>query len=179
MIRLTAPTTADLEKVRQAASVARPTYPASGEFNRFAFDGAVGSSEADFGAAAAVLRRWGMHTGAGVRVEPVPIATGNDVVMWTKAVGLTLVFACRITEVVDTDTTFGFTYATLPGHPAQGIETFTLRQRDGGVRLDIEGESRPALWLHKLSGPIGLRLQRQATERYITSLRAETTSATS
>ena len=112
-----------------------------------------------------------MHRDAGVRVEPVPLAAGADVVLWTRTIGVTLVFACRISEVFDDDRNFGFTYNTLPGHPEQGIETFRLELINDVVQLHIIGESRPALFLNKLSGPVGHRLQKQFTQRYIAAMR--------
>ena len=105
-------------------------------------------------------------------MKPVPIEAGADVVMWTRAVVIVLVFACRITDVVDDEHQFGFTYATLPGHPETGFETFRLELLNDVVQLHIEGASRPAMLLNKLSGPIGTRLQQQVTERYITSMRS-------
>jgi len=69
-------------------------------------------------------------------------------------------------------TTFGFTYATLPGHPEQGIETFRLELDDQDLRLHITGESRPALLLNKLSGPIGPIMQKRFIRQYAESMRA-------
>ena len=172
MIRLTTPSPDVLSEVMQAASTASPTFPGDGTFNEFAFSETVGTGVADLDAGRNVLRRWAMHRGAGVRVEPVPLAVGNDVALWTKVLGLSLVFACRITEVFDDKTTFGFTYATLPGHPEQGIETFRLELDDQDLRLHITGESRPALLLNKLSGPIGPIMQKRFIRQYAESMRA-------
>lgn len=172
MIRLTTPSSNDLDAVMHLASTAHPTFPAEGTFNDFAFDEVVGHGQADFEAAGSVLRQWAMHTGAGVRVEPVPLVVGNDVVLWTRVLGLSLVFACRITELVDTDSIFGFTYATLPGHPEQGVETFHVVLLDDQVRLRITGESRPALLLNKLSGPVGPIMQKRFTRKYVAAMRS-------
>lgn len=172
MIRLSPPTADLLAEVANAASTQRPTYPADGDFQPFEYWQTVGHGAASFRAGRRFLTDWRMHRDSGVRVEPVPLAIGNDVVLWTRTMGLTLVFACRIVDVVDTDDAYGFTYATLPGHPQQGIETFRLEYTNDVVQLRIEGESRPAAMLSKLSGPIGPRLQRQITERYITSMRS-------
>ncbi len=172
MIRLSAPSNEILAKVRQQASSANPTYPATGDFRAFEYEQTVGHGPESFAVAKDVLRRWQMHQDSGVRVESVPLTVGTDVVLWTRTTGLTLVFACRISEVFDDDRNFGFTYATLPGHPEQGIETFRLEFINDVVQLHIVGESRPALRLSKLSGPLGHRLQKQFTERYITAMRS-------
>jgi uncharacterized protein (UPF0548 family) len=172
MIRLSAPSNELLAQVRLAASSARPTYPDDGVFRPFEYEQTVGHGAASFAVGRDVLRQWRMHRGAGVRVEPVPLAVGTDVVLWTRTLGLTLVFACRISEVFDDDRNFGFTYTTLPGHPEQGTETFRLELINDVVQLHIVGESRPALLLNKLSGPVGHRLQKQFTQRYITTMRS-------
>lgn len=171
MIRLSAPSADVLAEVLQTASTAQPTHPGHGTFTPFDLDEVVGRGPEAFDAGKAMLREWRMHRDAGVRVDPVPLAVGNDVVLWTKVLGLSLVFACRITDVFDDDTSFGFTYATLPGHPEQGVETFLLTLDDETVRLHINGESRPALLLNKLSGPIGPIMQKRFMAKYVTVMR--------
>ena len=76
--------------------------------------------------------------------------------------------ACRITRVVDTETTFGFAYGTLPHHPEQGEEAFLVHRRDdGSVVFEIVAFSRPATLPTRLIGPLGRRLQRRSIERYL------------
>lgn len=175
MIRLTNPTEQVLARVAAQASAARPTATpgeAITSLRPFEYEQTVGHGAASFAVGRDVMGNWQMHRDAGVRVTSVPITVGTDVVLWTRTLGLTLVFACRIIEVFDDPNQFGFTYATLPGHPEEGFETFRLELINDVVQLHIEGASRPALWLNKLSGPIGKRLQKQITERYIHSMRA-------
>ena len=172
MIRLRSPTAELLAELRRQASATSPSYPGDGAFRPFEYEQTVGHGPESFEVGKDVLRRWQMHRDAGVRVEPVPLAVATDVVLWTRTLGFTLVFACRISEVFDDDRNFGFTYTTLPGHPEQGTETFRLELINDVIRLHIFGESRPALLLNKLSGPVGHRLQQQFTERYITSMRS-------
>ena len=177
MIRLTTPTNEALALVAARACAATPAVPSAASpvadaLRPFEYQQTVGHGPASFETGKGMLRQWRMHRDAGVRVEPVPLAVGNDVVLWTRTLGLTLVFACRITDVVDEDASFGFTYATLPGHPEEGFETFRLELINDVVQLHINGASRPALWITKASGPIGARLQKQATERYIDVMRA-------
>ena len=141
-------------------------------FHPFEYWQTVGHGSDAFAVGRDALADWRMHRESGVRVEPVPLVVGNDVVLWTRALGLTLVFACRIVEVIDRDDAYGFTYVTLPGHPEQGIETFRLEYTNDVVQLRIEGESRPAALLSKISGPVGRKIQRQFTEGYISTMRS-------
>lgn len=177
MIRLTAPSDAALARAAATAAETTPTIPsadapAADSLRWFDYQQTVGHGPLSFEFAKNKMRRWQMHSDAGVHVKPVPIAVGNDAVMWTRTLGLTLVFACRITDIVDDASNFGFTYATLPDHPAEGFERFRLELINDVVQLHIDGASRPGLWLTRASGPIGRRLQKQATERYITCMRA-------
>ncbi|WP_152640922.1 DUF1990 domain-containing protein, partial [Rhodococcus sp. Chr-9] len=67
----------------------------------------------------------------------------------------------------------GFTYGTLPGHPASGEETFVVeRTVDGRVRGTVLAFSRPARWYTKLAGPVGHLLQQQIARRYLAALTA-------
>lgn len=71
----------------------------------------------------------------------------------------------------------GFTYATLEGHPEQGISTFTIRHLAGQPSIDfiIDVRSRPGSWLIKLARPVTRRFQVRATEAalaHFTSLEA-------
>lgn len=112
-----------------------------------------------------------MHAGAGVEVTPVPIAVGSTAVLSTSVLGLWLVFACRITDVVDREDAFGFTYVTLPGHPEEGEETFVVSiDEEGVVTSSISARSRPALLLSRLAGPIGRRLQHRAVQGYLEAM---------
>ena len=44
----------------------------------------------------------------------------------------------ELETVIDEPDTFGFTYATLPGHPERGHESFTIRQTPQGTRFEID-----------------------------------------
>lgn len=171
MIRLRNPSATDLAKVAADAAVAHPTTSSQADLRPFEYEQTVGHGRTSFEVGRQVLVDWRMHHDAGVHVVPVPLAVGTDVVMWTRAIVITLAFACRITDVVDTETEFGFSYRTLPGHPETGHETFRLELINDVVQLHIEGASRPALLLSRLSGPIGARLQQRVTTRYISAMR--------
>ncbi len=172
MLRLRRPSISDLAKVAADAAAATPTDPSAPDLRPFEYEQTVGHGRASFDVGRQVLAEWRMHEDAGVHVMPVPLEVDADVIMWRRVLAVTITFAGRITDVVDSETEFGFTYVTLPGHPEEGHETFRLELINDVVQLHIEGASRPALWLNKLSGPIGSRLQRQVTNRYITAMRA-------
>jgi uncharacterized protein (UPF0548 family) len=55
-----------------------------------------------------------------------------------------IVAACRVTVTIDIENVFGFTYATLPGHPEQGEESFVLRRdAEGVITFHVAATSRP------------------------------------
>ena len=148
-----------------------PSYPADGDFHEFDREGVVGRGPDAFAAGAAALDGWRMHEGTGITVARVPLAVGATVTLCTRTLGLWLLFACRVTEIHDADGRYGFTYATLPGHPEQGVESFVLHHLDNDdVVLRIHAISRPATRLSKLAGPIGRVLQRRYASAYIAAV---------
>ena len=70
-------------------------------------------------------------------------------------------------EVVDEPDRFGFTYATLPGHPECGWESFVVARVEAEVRFTIEAVSKPAATIVRLGAPIARQLQKRATIRYL------------
>lgn len=89
-----------------------------------------------------------------MRVGPVPVRAPVEVVVVTTG-------ADRV----------GFAYGTLDGHPERGEERFevTLRE-DGAVEARVRAFSRPGRWFTRLAGPLGRRLQRSTTARYLDAL---------
>ena len=74
----------------------------------------------------------------------------------------------------DTDDTFGFAYGTLPGHPEQGEESFTIRKgTEGNVIFEIVAFSRPSDPLVRMAGPLSRLIQRRATAGYLGGLADE------
>jgi uncharacterized protein (UPF0548 family) len=66
----------------------------------------------------------------------------------------------------------GFAYGTLPGHPESGEECFLVRLTPGGdVVYEIRVFFRLASPMARLAGPVGLVLQRLATDRYVSAIR--------
>ena len=98
-------------------------------------------------------------------------AVGATVVVATRQAGLWVLAPCRVVEIVDERDRAGFTYATLPGHPERGVESFVVARDAGGdVRFEIDVVFSPATLIAKLSGPLGTWLQRRGTRRYLHAL---------
>jgi uncharacterized protein (UPF0548 family) len=120
------------------------------------------------------LRHWRVHEGAGLVVE----AGGEPAVGIVVAMAASLPVGfievvCRVVDVVDADDRFGFAYGTLPDHPEQGEESFTVvRSEDGVVRFEIVAVSRHRQLLARAFPPVARRLQVRATNRYFAAMQA-------
>jgi uncharacterized protein (UPF0548 family) len=125
----------------------------------------LGTGAATFERAAAALCGWRMHEAAGMTVVE---SREDDVVLrW-----LLLTIPCRVVYTVDEPRRRGFAYGTLPGHPERGEEAFVVGLTDTGeVRFRVRAFSRPASLLARAGGPVGRRVQRYMTDRYVTALR--------
>jgi uncharacterized protein (UPF0548 family) len=75
-----------------------------------------------------------------------------------------------VTSVIDEPDAFGFTYATLPDHPADGYESFTVRAENDAVWFDIEAVSRPGIPILRLAAPVTRHIQKRATAAYLAAL---------
>jgi uncharacterized protein (UPF0548 family) len=155
-----------------------PSFPTPGEHPPgFHVDRAVTSLDAadgTFERARVALEGWEAHAGAGVSIMPrdAPLEPGVTVAFVSRQLGLWILAACRITERIDTATEFGFTYATLPGHPERGQERFVVtREASGVVTFTIDVTWRSDALLARLGSPISARLQRRATEGYLEAMR--------
>ena len=85
---------------------------------------------------------------------------------------ITVIAPCRIVSVIDTKGAFGFAYGTLPGHPEQGEESFTVRRdTEDNVIFEIVAFSRPNDPLVRISGPLSRLIQRRATAGYLEGVR--------
>lgn len=171
MIHLRRPSPASIAAFADRAAALEPSYPAPGDFSSMRETAIVGPGAA-LDTAAEALFDWRMQHGAGVFTDRPAMAPGATVVLWTRMFGLWLRFACRVTDVVRTEDEAGFTYVTLPGHPEQGEETFTLRRTDDDeLELEISATWRPGRLETKLAGPIAGLLQKRATQRYVDAMR--------
>jgi uncharacterized protein (UPF0548 family) len=73
---------------------------------------------------------------------------------------------CQVVWTVAEEDRAGFAYGTLPGHPAQGEESFVVNQDgDGVVWFTITSFSRPARWYAAAAGPLVPVLQQAYARR--------------
>jgi uncharacterized protein (UPF0548 family) len=130
----------------------------------------IGHGAGDFDAASAALMSWDVHRRSGIKVLTAPpVEVGADVEL--RWLGQRI--PCRVVDVVDERRRRGFAYGTLSGHPEQGEERFivSLDPVTDDVTAAITAFSRPGSWATRLAGPIGRRLQRWMTRRYLEALR--------
>jgi uncharacterized protein (UPF0548 family) len=124
-----------------------------------------------FQRAADALRSWAMHRGAGLLVlADGPIAIGADVAMRAPLPVGYIDVTCRIVEVVDEPSRYGFAYGTLPVHPERGEEAFVVTRDGGATRFDVHAISRPADPISRLLPFVTDRLQDRAVRRYLSSM---------
>ena len=88
----------------------------------------------------------------------------------TRQMGLWLLFACRVESVIDEPERHGFVYATLPGHPECGYESFVVAMNGDDVVFEIEAVSRPGIALVRLAAPVTRGIQERATRAYLDAL---------
>ncbi len=178
MISVRRPDDAAIERYRSARLDVAPTCAPSDEplagYHRDHVATVIGHGTHALAAAGDGLRAWAAHRGGGVEVHPgdAALEEGAVVAIVTRQLGLWVLAACRVVEVVDGPTTVGFTYATLPDHPEQGYESFTARLADDGTAtFHLDVVSRPAVAVVRLGAPVARRLQRRATGRYLAAMR--------
>lgn len=166
-----------IERYRRVRAEMEPTFLTPGVRPPGFHDTEVG---VDLGHGEEVLDRariaiegWRVHSGSGVDVTPSNEGprVGATVGLATCQFGMWVVMACRITAVFDDDHTTGFTYATLPGHPECGEETFLVRRAvDDAVRFDITATWRSDAVIARLAAPLARVLQGRATQAYLDAM---------
>jgi uncharacterized protein (UPF0548 family) len=170
MFTLRHPSDAVLDRLVASSSSSVPTYDKTVDPARFRTDRWLRTLKTTtWDQARTALATWAAHRGAGVRVRPEGEPIEGGTIVLTFALGPLHVMApCRINSVTNIPSQFGFAYATLPGHPEQGIETFTLqRNDDGSITFFIDAISRPADTLTRLGGPVARVIQSRVTDRYL------------
>jgi uncharacterized protein (UPF0548 family) len=138
-------------------------------------DVVIGHGPTCFHDATEALLGWQMHREAGLSVaaDAARATAGTLVVLRAGWGPLSITIPCRVVYSVDSKGCRGFAYGTLPGHPEQGEEAFTVRlTQDKEVRLRIRAFSRPATALARAGGPFTRLVQEYVTDRYVRSLRA-------
>ena len=85
---------------------------------------------------------------------------------------------CRILEMIDEPTRFGFVYGTIEGHTERGEEVFLVEQRDdGAVVYSLFAMSRPGRWFSWPSMPIARHAQGRFRPTSADSMRRAVTAA--
>ncbi len=124
----------------------------------------------DFARVGDAVMRFELQRRVGLRLVATAqrAAVGVDVTGRLALGPVGIAVPCRVVWAREDDTTIGFGYGTLTGHPECGEEAFVVtRATDGSVWLDIRAFSRPAAWYAKLAGPVGRLLQSIVTDRYV------------
>jgi uncharacterized protein (UPF0548 family) len=166
-VRVHRSTDAELDALASASARAEPTFSPGADYRRD-----VGSRRLRPGVGWAetreAIRGWRAHAGAGVRVRPGDPPTEGQTVALAIGLGPVFVLApCRVISTVDTGDAYGFTYATLPGHPEEGEESFVVRPDGDRVVFDVTALSRPADWLVRLGGPLPRLIQHRTMAHYL------------
>jgi uncharacterized protein (UPF0548 family) len=88
--------------------------------------------------------------------ETAPIESRQIIAVEVRTLGLWSVNLSQIWETIDTETAFGFIYATTKQHVEQGEESFVLRldSATGEVSYELEAVSRPRHILARLGFPV-------------------------
>lgn len=128
-------------------------------------------------AAGEALRQWVIHRSAGLLVESDgPARAGGTVVLGMRVGPLWAIAPCRVVALVDEPGRVGFTYATLPGHPELGVESFVFERENasGVLWFRVDAVSRPAQWMSRLAPYAARRVQGRITGRYLAAAQAVT-----
>jgi len=148
------------------------TLPAGYRHDRWSAD--LGPySAAAFDRAAGALLTWRVQAGAGMTVVPGGIVCDGDtfaLVVRLPLFGYVLA-AGRVVRLIDEPDRAGFAYGTLPGHPEQGEEAFTVARRDGRLVFEITAFSRPRHPLARIGAPVTRLLQLRPNGQYIAAMR--------
>jgi uncharacterized protein (UPF0548 family) len=179
-IRLTRPSSVALAELRAAGRSASLTYapvglsstataPAGYRLDRWTRE--IGSGDSVFDAAVGALFRWDVHRGAGLVVcADGPAELGMVVALAAPLPIGFIEVVCRVVDVATGPDRVGFTYGTLPVHPEQGEESFSVARSGDGVVFEIVACSRPRHPLARACPPAARALQRATTSRYLDAM---------
>ncbi len=143
--------------------VTSPQFPAF--FSRDYSQSHLGNGAAAFAPARRLFARWEMFNLGWVRVvnTDAQISPNQMVGVEAHSLGLWSLNFCRIIEVIDTPTSYGFLYATTQFHIEEGEERFmlTFDELTGAVTYTLEAVSRPRDPLARLGFPVTRAFQRR------------------
>ena len=132
----------------------------------------VGQGRDWFDVAAARVLTWEVQRRAGLSVDaPRGVALGVRALLGMRVGPVPVRAPVEVVVVTIELDRVGFAYGTLAGHPERGEERFeVLLRSDGAVEARIRAFSRPGRWFTRVAGPVGRRLQRSTTNRYLDAL---------
>ncbi len=139
----------------------------------------VGTGQAAFQQLGDGILTFNLHRLAKLGVTAAPRAVVGGIVVVGFGVGnLRLKAPCTVVWVEDTTNDDGtrrrgFGYATLPGHPECGEESFAAElDADGRVFFELRAYSRHANWFYRCGAPVARFCQELVTRRYLAAARA-------
>jgi len=128
--------------------------------------------QASLSATADALFGWRVHRGAGLVILPSgPAEVGVTVVQAVHVGPLWFAAPCRVVEVVREPDEAGFTYATLPGHPETGVESFRVRRHGTDLVFEIHAVARHDFWGSRILPRVAYRVQDRVTRGYLATAR--------
>ncbi|MGI3784428.1 MAG: DUF1990 family protein [Janthinobacterium lividum] len=132
----------------------------------------VGQGRDWFDVAAARVLTWEVQRRAGLSVGVTrEVALGVRAVLRMRVGPVPVRAPVEVVVVTVEPDRVGFAYGTLAGHPERGEERFEVALRaDGAVEARIRAFSSPGRWFTYVAGPVGRRLQRSTTDRYLHAL---------
>lgn len=80
--------------------------------------------------------------------------------------------AVRVIELEQTNDQSSYAYATLRGHPEQGIASFSVSRSGNMIVFRAEAWSRAGSWLTRIGRPVSRFLQRTLTKEAVASFPA-------
>ncbi len=175
------PTEHDLRNLLTLSSADELTYSPEGisglpiapdGYRRDRWGQELGRGRAVFERGTLALQNWAVHRNAGliVAAQGAP-AVGDTVAMAAPIWPLWIDVVCRVVSVEAEEHTSGFSYGTLPEHPEQGEESFTVHIDDcESVRFEIIAVSRPRHPLARAAPLIARLMQGHATNRYLQAM---------
>ncbi len=123
-----------------------------------------------FDAAVDGIKTWAGHDAAGIMRAPAhpEVVVGTELAMTIPAFGpFNVTATCRIVEVIDEVDRFGFTYATLPHHIVEGVETFLIVRDADTARVEVTAHWRPLAIAARMAPPVTKFLQGRAIGRFL------------
>ncbi|KRF09270.1 hypothetical protein ASH00_06455 [Arthrobacter sp. Soil782] len=146
----------------------------------------VGTGEAAFRRLAEGILTFELHRRSNLRITAEPrAAVGGSVTVGFGVGNLRLNAPCEVVWVEEVNPTSdddggaargarraGFGYATLPGHPETGEESFVaVLEADGSVFFELHAYSRHGNWFYRLGAPVARFCQELATRWYLNAAR--------